>query len=106
MKKQQSTFEYRLAEATPFEDQRGREIVLPPNTRLVYGGYSPEGLGQFTVAAGKEHGRGDVEADAPLDVADADGNDVIATERHGCDRHSQVLRFAQGATVLRRNHHS
>ncbi len=57
MKKQQSNFEYRLAEATTFEDGRGRPIILAPNTRLIYGGYSDEGLGQFTVAAGKENGR-------------------------------------------------
>src|SRR5689334_756113 len=57
MKKQQSTFEYRLDQATTFEDLRGREITLPPNTRLIYGGYSDEGLGQVTGAAGKENGR-------------------------------------------------
>jgi hypothetical protein len=57
MKKQQSTFEYRLDQDTTFQDNRGREITLPPNTRLVYSGYSPEGYGQFTVTAGKENGR-------------------------------------------------
>ncbi|HUS13898.1 MAG TPA: hypothetical protein VM536_02670 [Chloroflexia bacterium] len=57
MKKKQSTFEYRLDQDTPFQDAKGREIVLPPNTRLVYGGYSPEGMGMFTVTAGKENGR-------------------------------------------------
>lgn len=57
MKKKQSTFEYRLDQATTFEDARGREITLPPNTRLIYEGYSPEGLGMFSVSAGKENGR-------------------------------------------------
>ncbi|HMA36131.1 MAG TPA: hypothetical protein VKY74_16865, partial [Chloroflexia bacterium] len=63
MKKQPSNVEYRLDRATSFQDNRGREITLPPNTRLVYGGYSPEGRGQFTVTAGKENGR-KVEADS------------------------------------------
>ena len=57
MKKQQSTFEYRLDQATTFQDARGREITLPPNTRLTYGGYDPQGFGLFTVTAGKENGR-------------------------------------------------
>ena len=35
MKKGQSTFEYRLDQTTWFQDNRGREITLPPNTRLV-----------------------------------------------------------------------
>ncbi len=68
MRKQQSTFEYRLAEATTFEDARGREIVLAPNTRLIYGGYSPEGMGQFTVAAGKENGRKVQAAEMPAEA--------------------------------------
>ncbi|MGI8586732.1 MAG: hypothetical protein ACR2M0_03475 [Chloroflexia bacterium] len=57
MRKQQSSFEYRLDQATTFQDAKGRDLTLPPNTRLVYGGYSDEGLGQFTVTAGKENGR-------------------------------------------------
>src|SRR6476646_5045884 len=57
MKKGQSTFEYRLDQTTSFQDNRGREIMLPPNTRLIYGGYDPEGFGLFTVTAGKENGR-------------------------------------------------
>jgi len=57
VKKQQSTFEYRLDQPTTFQDAKGRDLTLPPNTRLIYGGYNDEGLGQFTVAAGKENGR-------------------------------------------------
>jgi hypothetical protein len=68
MKKQQSTFEYRLDQATTFEDLKGREVTLPPNTRLVYGGYSDEGLGQFTVAAGKENGRKVQAAEVPAEA--------------------------------------
>jgi hypothetical protein len=57
VKKQASTFEYRLDQATTFQDAKGKDLSLPPNTRLIYEGYDDEGYGQFSVTAGKEKGR-------------------------------------------------